>query len=47
MYTSLDMMNPTFFKEYYQMCVDGRYAEAIDIMKRMTRWHAKTQGGTP
>ncbi|PKL99666.1 MAG: hypothetical protein CVV17_08925 [Gammaproteobacteria bacterium HGW-Gammaproteobacteria-7] len=41
MYTSWTMMNPTFFKAYYQMCVDGRYAEAIEIMKRMTRWVAE------
>jgi hypothetical protein len=41
MYTSWTMMNPDFFKEYYRMCVDGRYAEAIKIMKRMTRWQAE------
>ena len=41
MYTSWTMMNPTFFKKYYQMCLDGRYAEAIAIMKRLTRWHSE------
>ena len=41
MYTSWTMMNPTFFKNYYQMCVDGRYAEAIAIVKRLTHWHAE------
>jgi dihydrodipicolinate synthase/N-acetylneuraminate lyase len=41
MYTSWTMMNPDFFKAYYQMCVDGRYAEAIEIMMRFNRWHAE------
>ena len=41
MYTSWTMMNPTFFKSYYQLCVDGRYAEAVAIMMRLNRWHAE------
>jgi hypothetical protein len=23
------------------MCIDGHYAEAIEVMKRMTRWYAE------
>ena len=38
MYTSWTMMNPVFLKEYYQMCVDGRYAKAICVMKRLAKW---------
>jgi len=38
MYTSWTMMNPDFLKAYYQMCVEGRYAEAIRVMKRLVKW---------
>lgn len=39
MYTSWFMMNPSFFKEYYRLCEEGRYAEVIPIMKRLVLWH--------
>jgi len=39
MYTSWFMMNPAFFHDYYQMCVDRRYEEAIAISLRLTKWH--------
>jgi dihydrodipicolinate synthase/N-acetylneuraminate lyase len=37
-YASWFMMNPTFFRGYYQMCVDGKFAEAIALSTRMARW---------
>jgi dihydrodipicolinate synthase/N-acetylneuraminate lyase len=37
-YASWFMMNPKFFLDYYQMCVDGRFAEAIAISMRLARW---------
>jgi len=37
-YASWFLMNPTFFLDYYQMCVDGRYAEAIALAMRMRDW---------
>lgn len=39
MYTSWFMMNPSFFHEYYQMCLDGRYKEAVAITHRLVKWH--------
>jgi dihydrodipicolinate synthase/N-acetylneuraminate lyase len=39
-YSSWFMMNPKFFLDYYQMCVEGRYAEAIEVTKRLTLWLA-------
>ena len=38
MYTSWYMMNPEFIHEYYNMCVEGRYAEAIAISMRLVKW---------
>lgn len=37
-YTSWFLMNPKFFHDYYQMCVEGRFSEAIAISMRLTRW---------
>jgi len=37
-YASWFMMNPTYFLDYYQMCVEGRFAEAIAQTMRMTKW---------
>lgn len=37
-YTSWFLMNPTFFKDYYAFCEEGRYAEAMQISKRLIRW---------
>ena len=37
-YASWFLMNPAFFLDYYQMCVDGRYAEAIQVAMRLRRW---------
>jgi dihydrodipicolinate synthase/N-acetylneuraminate lyase len=39
MYTSWFMMNPAFFCDYYQLCLDGNYEEAIEITHRLTKWH--------
>jgi len=39
-YSSWFMMNPKFFLDYYQMCIDGRHAEAIAVTKRLTQWLA-------
>ena len=39
MYTSWFMMNPTLFHEYYQMCLDGYYGEAIAVTHRLVKWH--------
>ena len=38
MYTSWFMMNPVFLKDYYKLCTDRRYSEAVLIMKRLVRW---------
>ena len=38
MYTSWFMMNPAFFHDYYQNCLDGHYAEALATTKRLVRW---------
>ena len=38
MYTSWFMMNPRFFLDYYQMCLAGRYTEAVALALRMARW---------
>ncbi len=38
MYTSWFMMNPVFLKDYYKLCTDKRYSEAVLIMKRLVRW---------
>ena len=39
MYTSWFMMNPAFFHQYYRLCLDGQYQEAIAITHRLTKWH--------
>ena len=39
MYTSWVMMNPTFFHDYYQMCLEGRREETVAIALRLVRWH--------
>jgi len=39
MYTSWFMMNPAFFRDFYQMCLDGRYEEAVATSLRLTKWH--------
>ena len=38
MYSSWFMMNPKFIKEYYHMCIEGRHAEAVEVMKRLAVW---------
>ena len=38
MITSWFMMNPDFFHNYYRMCTEGRYSEAIAVAKRLTKW---------
>jgi len=38
MYASWFMMNPRFFLDYYQMCLEGRYKEAVAISMRLTKW---------
>ena len=38
MYTSLFMMNPDFFHDYYRLCVEGRYAEAVRLSMRLAGW---------
>lgn len=38
MYTSWFLMAPDFFHSYYNLCVEGRYAEGIAISRRMVRW---------
>jgi len=37
-YASWFLMNPQFFLDFFQMCVDGRYAEAIALSMRMRTW---------
>ncbi len=37
-YASWFFMNPQFFKDYYQMCADGRFAEAVATTKRLAQW---------
>ena len=32
------MMNPEFFHGYYNMCVEGRYSEAIAVAERLMKW---------
>ena len=39
MYTSWFMMNPSYFHEYYQMVLAGRYKEAIAVTHRLVKWH--------
>jgi dihydrodipicolinate synthase/N-acetylneuraminate lyase len=39
MYAAWFMMNPSLFHQYYQMCLAGRYREAIAITYRLTKWH--------
>jgi dihydrodipicolinate synthase/N-acetylneuraminate lyase len=39
MYTSWFMMNPSFFHDFYQKCINGNYHEAAEISIRLTRWH--------
>ena len=39
MYTSWYMMNPVFFHNYYNLCEDGRHAEAAAICIRFAAWH--------
>lgn len=39
MYTSWYMMNPSLFHRYYDLCVEGSYAEAVEISLRLTKWH--------
>ena len=39
MYTSWFMMNPSFFREYYQMCLNDRYKEAAAVSLRLVKWH--------
>lgn len=38
MYTAWFMMNPQFFHDYYQTCINQQYAEAVAIMKRLVSW---------
>lgn len=39
MYTSWFMMNPRFFHDYYDKCVQGRTDDAIAIARRLVQWH--------
>lgn len=41
MYTSWFMMNPTFFHNYYQLCLEGRYKQAVQISMRLAKWFDK------
>ena len=38
MVSSWFMMNPEFFHGYYNMCVEGRYSEAIAVAERLMKW---------
>ena len=44
MYTSWFMMNPRFFHDYYQKCLNHQYAEALAIMKRLVSWFGEAVG---
>ncbi len=43
MYTSWFMMNPDFFHDYYEKCINND-PQAIEISKRLIKWHKEGPG---
>jgi dihydrodipicolinate synthase/N-acetylneuraminate lyase len=40
-YSFLADMNPQYALEWYQMCLDGRWGEAVSRLKRVLDWRAR------